>query len=47
MKFNRLLAALISMLAFFAGTAFAQTKLVELDFPSWQIEEPGASEYWT
>ena len=47
MKFNRLLAALISMLAIFAGTAFAQTKPVELDFPSWQIEEPGASEYWT
>jgi len=31
----------------FFSTAFAQTKPVELEFPSWQIDEPGASEYWT
>ena len=29
------------------SAAFAQTKPVELDFPSWQIEEPGIADYWT
>src|SRR5258706_15952003 len=27
--------------------AVAQTKTIELEFPSWQIEEPGIAEYWT
>jgi multiple sugar transport system substrate-binding protein len=27
--------------------ALAQPKPIELEFPSWQIEEPGAAEYWT
>ena len=32
----------------FAGSgAWAQGKPIELDFPSWQIEEPGNAEYWT
>jgi len=31
----------------FAATALAQQKAIELDFPSWQIEEAGAGEYWT
>ena len=33
--------------AVFAAAAFAQPKAIELEFPSWQIEEPGAGEYWT
>ena len=33
--------------AAFAAAAFAQPKTIELEFPSWQIEEPGAGEYWT
>jgi multiple sugar transport system substrate-binding protein len=30
-----------------ATAAFAQPKAIELEFPSWQIEEAGAGEYWT
>ena len=33
--------------AAFAASAFAQPKAIELEFPSWQIEEAGAGEYWT
>jgi multiple sugar transport system substrate-binding protein len=33
--------------AVFAATALAQPKAIELEFPSWQIEEAGAGEYWT
>ena len=33
--------------AAFAAAAFAQPKTIELEFPSWQIEEAGAGEYWT
>jgi multiple sugar transport system substrate-binding protein len=33
--------------ATFAASAFAQPKAIELEFPSWQIEEAGAGEYWT
>src|SRR5439155_25505825 len=29
------------------STVGAQTKTIELDFPTWQAEEPGAGEYWT
>lgn len=39
-----LLAACSACLAAGAG---AQPKAVELEFPSWQIEEPGNAEYWT
>lgn len=39
-----LLAACSACLAVGAG---AQPKAVELEFPSWQIEEPGNAEYWT
>ena len=39
-----LLAACCAGLAASAG---AQPKAVELEFPSWQIEEPGNAEYWT
>ena len=39
-----LLAACSVCLAVGAG---AQPKAVELEFPSWQIEEPGNAEYWT
>lgn len=39
-----LLAACSVCLAF---GALAQPKAVELEFPSWQIEEPGNAEYWT
>ncbi len=45
MKLARLIAALASALAIAA--AHAQPKAIELEFPSWQIEEPGAGEYWT
>src|SRR5947207_11448392 len=30
-----------------ASAVIAQTKPIELEFPSWQIEEPGISDYWT
>ena len=33
--------------AVLAATGFAQPKAIELEFPSWQIEEAGAGEYWT
>ena len=29
------------------STVGAQTNTIELDFPTWQAEEPGAGEYWT
>jgi multiple sugar transport system substrate-binding protein len=41
---NRLAAALACLLL--AGGALAQGKAIELEFPSWQMEEPGAGEYW-
>ncbi len=31
----------------FGATAHAQPKPMELEFPSWQIEEPGIADYWT
>ena len=33
--------------AAFAALGYAQPKTIELEFPSWQIEEAGAGEYWT
>jgi multiple sugar transport system substrate-binding protein len=36
--------ALLALLL--ASVASAQPRAVELEFPSWQIEEPGAGEYW-
>jgi multiple sugar transport system substrate-binding protein len=39
------LAALLA--AFSTAPGFAQTKPIELEFPSWQIEEPGIADYWT
>ncbi|MEO8751178.1 MAG: sugar ABC transporter substrate-binding protein [Casimicrobiaceae bacterium] len=33
--------------AAFAALGHAQPKPIELEFPSWQIEEAGAGEYWT
>ena len=33
--------------AAFAALGYAQPKAIELEFPSWQIEEAGAGEYWT
>ena len=39
-----MLAACCAGLAAVAG---AQPKSVELEFPSWQLEEPGNAEYWT
>jgi multiple sugar transport system substrate-binding protein len=29
------------------GSAVAQTKTIELEFPTWQAEEPGLADYWT
>jgi hypothetical protein len=34
-------------LAALSSLAAAQAKPIELEFPSWQIEEPGVAEYWT
>src|SRR5215210_6706455 len=48
MKRNRIVgwtAALICGL--WISVAFAQPKPIELEFPSWQIEEPGIADYWT
>ena len=45
MKFVRLVAGIASALVI--ASAQAQPKAIELEFPSWQIEEPGAGEYWT
>ena len=33
--------------AAFAQGAAAQAKTVELEFPTWQAEEPGLADYWT
>ena len=41
---KRIIAAAAGILL--ACGALAQPKPVELEFPSWQIEEPGAGEYW-
>ena len=38
---------LAGLCAFWTVAATAQTRVIELDFPSWQIDEPGASEYWS
>jgi len=45
MKSAGFVAALAAALV--VATAQAQPKAIELEFPSWQIEEPGAGEYWT
>jgi ABC-type glycerol-3-phosphate transport system substrate-binding protein len=37
--------ALVALLL--AGLVGAQPRTIELEFPSWQIEEPGAGEFWT
>jgi multiple sugar transport system substrate-binding protein len=42
-----LAAAAASVACPWAPLAHAQAKPVELEFPSWQIEEPGAAEYWS
>ena len=39
------LAALLWVVV--ASSVGAQPKTIELDFPTWQAEEPGAGEYWT
>jgi multiple sugar transport system substrate-binding protein len=41
---KRIMAAAAGLLM--ACGALAQPKAIELEFPSWQIEEPGAGEYW-
>jgi multiple sugar transport system substrate-binding protein len=41
---KRLVCALVVLII--AGAVAAQPRTVELEFPSWQIEEPGAGEYW-
>lgn len=43
-RWKKLVAALASL--GFASGALAQGKAVELEFSSWQMEEPGAGEYW-
>ncbi|MBN9061987.1 MAG: hypothetical protein BGP06_06525 [Rhizobiales bacterium 65-9] len=43
MRFTWLAGALLSLAA---NGAQAQTK-IELDFPTWQAEEPGPAEFWT
>jgi len=49
-RFIRFMAAaaavLLATLGPGTGLTHAQARSVELEFPSWQIEEPGASEYW-
>ena len=45
MKWKRWIAGLFALVV--AASACAQTKAIELDFPTWQAEEPGAGEYWT
>lgn len=48
MKRGLIATWLIGALCFaWAAGAPAQTRNIELDFPSWQIEEPGIAEYWT
>jgi multiple sugar transport system substrate-binding protein len=45
---KRICACVIAAVGLIAGTgAFAQAKPIELEFPSWQIEEPGIADYWT
>jgi multiple sugar transport system substrate-binding protein len=43
MRFKALATALLGL---FVTSAQAQTK-IELDFPTWQAEEPGPAEFWT
>ncbi len=38
--------AIAAALAAGIGTAQAQTRSVTLDFPSWQAEEPGVTDFW-
>jgi multiple sugar transport system substrate-binding protein len=48
MKFTNMLAwATAAAFALGPLSLGAQQKPMELEFPSWQIEEPGAGEYWT
>lgn len=42
----KILAGALLSLALGVGAAHAQAK-IELDFPSWQAEEPGPAEFWT
>src|SRR3954468_13744842 len=42
---KRCIVALACAVLAFGATA--QTRVVELEFPSWQHEEPGVSDYWT
>ena len=41
------IAAALAALPGAIPAALAQGKTIELDFPSWQIEEPGIADYWT
>ena len=48
MKIKRFIAWALGVVAAVAVIgAHAQPKAIELEFPSWQIEEAGAGEYWT
>lgn len=42
---KRVLAAAAMLVL--ATAACAQDKVIELEFPTWQAEEPGAGDYWT
>jgi multiple sugar transport system substrate-binding protein len=47
-KIRRFIAWSIGFVAAMAAcAAMAQTKAIELEFPSWQFEEAGNGEYWT
>jgi multiple sugar transport system substrate-binding protein len=37
----------VAVCAAFATAAGAQTKTIELEFPTWQADEPGLGDYWT
>ena len=48
MKLRNLATWCVAALAVVAtSVALGQAKAIELEFPSWQIEEAGAGEYWT
>ena len=48
MKLKSICACVIAAVGLAAGaSAVAQPKPIELEFPSWQIEEPGIADYWT
>jgi len=46
MERRTILKGALALAAGTAAPAFAQTRTVTLDFPSWQAEEPGVSGWW-